>query len=114
MTSSHELAFGRPWPIAENRDASNHPPALDAKMVASGLVALRVCWYLAAASHLVSAGHAGRSGGARGMAKLLGRLLCLLGLHDFQIIDVTFGFGAGGNVAKVECKRCGYVTLRPD
>ncbi len=48
------------------------------------------------------------------MAKLLGRLLCLLGLHDFQIIDVTFGFGAGGNVAKVECKRCGYVTLRPD
>ena len=48
------------------------------------------------------------------MSKLLGRLLCLVGLHDFQVIEVTFGFGAGGNVAKVECRRCGYVTLRPD
>lgn len=48
------------------------------------------------------------------MAKLFGRLLCLLGLHDFQVVEVTFGFGAGGNVAKVECRRCGHVTLRQE
>ncbi len=44
--------------------------------------------------------------------KRLCQLLCLAGLHDFRTIDVTFGFGQGGSVAKVECKRCGYVTVR--
>ncbi len=46
------------------------------------------------------------------MPEILGRLLCLLGFHDFRIIDATFSFGTGGQVAKVECRRCGYVTTR--
>ena len=44
--------------------------------------------------------------------KRLGQLLCLVGLHDFRTIDVTYGFGQGGSVAKVECRRCGFTTTR--
>ena len=48
------------------------------------------------------------------MLKTLRRFLCLLGFHDFQILEVTSGFGQGGSVAKVECKRCAFVTTRPN
>jgi hypothetical protein len=48
------------------------------------------------------------------MLKLFARVLCFLGLHDFQVVDVTFSFGPGGSVSKVECRRCGYVTTRHD
>ena len=44
--------------------------------------------------------------------KRLGQLLCLVGLHDFRTIDVTYGFGQGGSVAKVQCTRCGHITTR--
>ena len=40
------------------------------------------------------------------------RLLCWLGFHRFRVIDVTFGFGSGARVEKVQCKRCGGVTTR--
>ena len=40
----------------------------------------------------------------------VGRLLCWLRVHDFRVVDVTFGFGAGGSVERVECRRCGLVT----
>ena len=42
----------------------------------------------------------------------LGRLLCLLGFHEFQIVESVFGFGLTGQVDKVECRRCGHVTTR--
>jgi hypothetical protein len=42
----------------------------------------------------------------------LGRILCFFGLHDFQLIDATFAFGAGGEVTRVRCRRCGYTTMR--
>ncbi len=42
----------------------------------------------------------------------LGRLLCLLGFHDFRLVESIGGFGAGGQVEKVECRRCGHVTTR--
>ncbi len=42
----------------------------------------------------------------------LGRLLCFGGFHDFRLIESISGFGAGGQVEKVECRRCGYVTTR--
>jgi len=41
-----------------------------------------------------------------------GRILCWLGTHDDKVIDATFGFGAGGNVERVECKRCGRLETR--
>ena len=31
-----------------------------------------------------------------GLAGMVGRLLCLLGIHDFKVIDATLGFGSGG------------------
>ena len=43
---------------------------------------------------------------------ILGRLLCLLGLHKFRVVDVTLGFGPSGGVAKFECKRCHHSTTR--
>lgn len=46
------------------------------------------------------------------MPRILGRILCLVGVHDFEVLDVTFGFGPGGGVAKVRCQRCGLTTTR--
>ena len=34
-------------------------------------------------------------------------LLCWLGIHRYKVIDVSFGFGAGGSVKTVQCKICG-------
>jgi hypothetical protein len=42
----------------------------------------------------------------------LGRFLCLIRIHDFRVVDVTFGFGAAGNVERVECRRCGVTATR--
>ncbi|MDX1512491.1 MAG: hypothetical protein R3174_02000 [Gammaproteobacteria bacterium] len=42
----------------------------------------------------------------------LGWLLCQFGLHDFRIVEVSFGFGPGNTVEKVECRRCGFHTSR--
>ena len=46
------------------------------------------------------------------MMNIIRRLLCLLGFHDFHVIEATMGFGPSGAVAKVECRRCGYITTR--
>lgn len=51
-------------------------------------------------------------GGGQTVRDMLGRILCYFGVHDFDVVDVTFGFGAGGSVAKMQCKRCGFVTTR--
>ncbi len=39
-------------------------------------------------------------------------LLCRFGFHDFRVVEVTFGFGAGGSVERLECRRCGLVARR--
>ncbi len=46
------------------------------------------------------------------LPNILGRLLCWLGLHDFHVIDRTFGFGPSGNVEKIQCRRCGLIITR--
>ena len=46
------------------------------------------------------------------MRELIDRLLCLIGIHDYRILDVTVGFGPSGTVEKVQCRRCGLVTTR--
>ena len=43
---------------------------------------------------------------------LIGRLLCRIGIHNFQVIEIKFGFGTGGQVEVVECDRCGYKATR--
>ena len=47
------------------------------------------------------------------MPNWIGRLLCRFGFHDYHLIEVIGAFGAGGQVEKVECGRCGYTTTRP-
>lgn len=42
----------------------------------------------------------------------IGQLLCLLGFHDFRLVEVEESFGLGGQVKKVECRRCGYYTTQ--
>ena len=39
-------------------------------------------------------------------------LLCWLGIHNYKIVDITFGFGAGGTTKKVKCKRCGIQKIK--
>ena len=43
---------------------------------------------------------------------LIGRLLCIIGRHDYRIVEVTGGFGGGGSVEKRECRRCQFVSVR--
>ncbi len=43
---------------------------------------------------------------------LFRRLFCFLGFHDYRVVEVTMGFGASGAVEKVECRRCGHLTVR--
>ncbi len=52
------------------------------------------------------------SGNGAKLREFAGRLLCWRGIHDFRVVDVTFGFGEGGSVERVECRRCGLVTTR--
>ena len=42
----------------------------------------------------------------------LGRLLCLIGMHEFRVLEITFAFGPAGAIEKVECTRCGLLTTR--
>jgi hypothetical protein len=46
------------------------------------------------------------------MMNVFRRLLCLLGFHDFRVVEATMGFGSSGAVEKVECRRCGHLTTR--
>lgn len=47
-----------------------------------------------------------------GMPGWILRVLCLLGRHDFRLIEVQAGFGPGGTVEKVACRSYGYVKTR--
>ncbi len=42
----------------------------------------------------------------------LGQLLCRIGMHELDLIEVVGGFGVGGPVEKLRCKRCGKVMTR--
>ena len=42
----------------------------------------------------------------------LGRVLCALGVHELEVIEVQIGFGPSGTVEKVQCRRCGYRGTR--
>jgi len=38
-------------------------------------------------------------------------LLCLIGIHRYQVVDTIFGFGSGGSTQKVKCKICGIQKI---
>jgi hypothetical protein len=42
----------------------------------------------------------------------IGGLLCRLGVHDYRLIEVVGSFGPGGQVQKVECRRCGCTATK--
>ena len=42
----------------------------------------------------------------------IGQLLCWIGIHDLRVIEVIAGFGVGGQVQRVECRRCGRIMTR--
>lgn len=46
------------------------------------------------------------------MPRILGRILCLLGLHDYRLVERSVSFGSEGGVEKVQCKRCGLTITR--
>jgi hypothetical protein len=46
------------------------------------------------------------------LPKIIGRILCFLGEHDYRVVSVTMGFSYGDTIEKVECKRCQYRTTR--
>lgn len=46
------------------------------------------------------------------LRRLVGRLLCFLGVHDYRVLEVRFGFGQGNCIEKVECRRCELVSTR--
>ena len=39
-------------------------------------------------------------------------LLCWLGIHNYKIIDITYGFGSGGTNEKIKCKICGIQKIK--
>ena len=46
------------------------------------------------------------------LLNFLGKFCCWLGIHNYCVIDASFGFGTGGNVEKIQCQRCSNVTIR--
>ncbi len=46
------------------------------------------------------------------MVSWLGRLLCVVGLHDLKVIEVSLTFGAGGQIEKLVCQRCGLTKTQ--
>ncbi len=80
-------------------------------VVILGLIASNASVDLSAGKHLSNAARGKKlSVNGEKLREYVGRLLCWLGVHDFRVVDVTFGFGEGGSVERVECRRCGLVT----
>jgi len=44
--------------------------------------------------------------------EIVGRVLCFLGLHEYELIDVTFGFGSSGSISKLRCCWCGKIKTK--
>ena len=42
----------------------------------------------------------------------LGRFLCHVGWHDYELIDASFGFAPRETVEHVRCRRCRLVATR--
>ena len=42
----------------------------------------------------------------------LSSLLCLLGIHRYKVIGISFGFGSSGSVKTIQCKICGTKRTR--
>ena len=45
-------------------------------------------------------------------SKPIEKLKCRIGLHQFRVIEIKFGFGSAGKVEVAECERCKKVITR--
>lgn len=52
------------------------------------------------------------AGKRRSLSDWLGRILCRIGLHDYELIEKVGGFGEAGSVEKFGCKRCGHLLTK--
>ena len=39
-------------------------------------------------------------------------LLCFLGIHQHEVVDVKFRFGDSGRILIVKCKNCGNTEVK--
>ena len=39
-------------------------------------------------------------------------LLCYLGFHQNEVVDIKFGFGASGKIMTVKCKNCVVIEVK--
>jgi hypothetical protein len=39
-------------------------------------------------------------------------LLCYLGFHQHEVVDVKFGFGNSGKIMTFKCKNCGGIKIK--
>ena len=39
-------------------------------------------------------------------------LSCMIGMHDFDIVEVTYTFSNKGTVEKLQCKHCGLLITK--
>ena len=39
-------------------------------------------------------------------------LLCFLGIHQHEVVDVKFRFGDSGRIILVKCKNCGITEVK--
>ena len=38
-------------------------------------------------------------------------LFCWMGIHQYKIIDITYGFGSSDSIKRIECKICGIKKI---
>mgnify|MGYP001198773849 FL=1 len=46
------------------------------------------------------------------MIKWLYLLLCKVGLHRFEKVDINYSFGPGGSTETIKCQDCGIKKIR--
>jgi len=42
----------------------------------------------------------------------LSLLWCWLGIHRYEVVDVSFGFGPSGAIKTLQCKICGVKKIK--
>ena len=48
----------------------------------------------------------------RNMIRWLYLLLCKIGIHKYEKIDINYSFGPGGSTETIKCKDCGIKKIR--
>ena len=46
------------------------------------------------------------------MIRWLYLLLCKVGIHSYEKVDINYSFGPGGSTETIRCKDCGIKKIR--